>query len=294
MEPKLIDGLTRRAWLTRSAGLLALAAGGAAAARSESAKVAVSAAQKASILRFDNARAEMLALISVLGDLSGVPAPWWYTGYIYGVRPGEEPRKILRFEGCEINRFTRHSDAGFAQTARTITFFSDPRTEEVLEQWRNPYTGIEQAVKPNVLGGRGRMLWTDLGLIPQFGSALEAEAALKLKPQPLEVRWQPYGRWIWVRHDRVYPPGLPQPLGESSTTLVERKWLSGRQRNSLPGHFSSSYLAPWPAWMAMRDQPGHVLWHADGLKLDRVEQLPAAFLARARRLYPQQLEVPAG
>ena len=49
-----------------------------------------------------------------------------------------------------------------------------------------------------------------------------------------------------------------------------------------------------PAMAAGRgtaEQPGHTIWHADGLKLSRVEELPSAFLDRVRRLHPQQLDL---
>lgn len=245
----------------------------------------------AKALEFPTRREAMLKLIAVLGDLNGRQAPWWYTGYIYGLRPGEEPRKLVRFEGTEINLFTPGAGGTFSQTARTTTFFSDPESEQILDTWINPYNGKSQVVKANLLGGGGRLLWSDEGLLPQFGASALGGASSALKPTPLSVRFVSYDRWVWVRNDRVYPPGLPQPLGESSTTLVQLRDLQNRRLSNIPGTFSSTYMARWPTWMGMQGEAGHVIWHADGIKLRTTDDLPAAFLDRVRRLHPKQLIV---
>ncbi len=73
--------------------------------------------------------------------------------------------------------------------------------------------------------------------------------------------------------------------------LVERRDLENRRLKSVPALFSSTYMAPWLGWMGMQGQPGHTIWHADGIKLASVEELPEAYLERIRRLHPGQLEV---
>jgi hypothetical protein len=282
--------VSRRDLLTHSAlGALALG-GGIAPPALGALRVAAAGRRDDEAPRFASAREEMRAVIRVQGDLTGRAAPWWYTGYIYGMRPGEAPRKLVRFEGCEINVFAPQPDGSFVQTGRTTTFFQDPDSGAFLEQWDNPYTGERVAVRANILGGRGgRSIWSDAGIEPRFGMGGEAAGQAAVEPQKLHVRWTVYGSWVWMRHDRVYPPGLPQPLAESSSSLVARRDLLERRSSSAPALFSSTYMAPWPAWMLMQGQPGHVIWHADGLKLRAIEELPAGYLERARRLHPEQL-----
>ena len=55
--------------------------------------------------------------------------------------------------------------------------------------------------------------------------------------------------------------------------------------------FSSTFIAPWPTWMGMAGQPGHVMWHAEGVKLPDIEALPGPFYARMARDFPQRLRV---
>jgi hypothetical protein len=241
-------------------------------------------------LRFASPLAQMLAVIRVTGDLAGTATPWWYTGYIYGMRPGEEPRKLVRFEGCEIYRFFRQAEGRFLQRARTTTFFHDLASGKVLERWTNPYTGATVDVGTNLLGDGGRMVWEDGRLEPQFRTP-DGRALPSGGPQPLSVSWTPYGDRVWMRHDRVYPPGLPQPIGESSAMLVQRADLDNGKLTAVPALFSSTYIARWLGWMGMKDQPGHTIWHADGVKLRDVEALPEEYLERVRRLHPRQLAV---
>ncbi len=57
----------------------------------------------------------------------------------------------------------------------------------------------------------------------------------------------------------------------------------------VPAGFSSTYFAPWPKWMEMTGQPGHVIWHADGVKLESVEDLPEGFHQRMQAQFPERL-----
>lgn len=236
---------------------------------------------------FSDPQQNLEAVVRVMGDTRDRLAPWWYTGHIYGVRPGEAPAPLVRFEGAEINFFVRQSDGSFRQTGTTTTFYQDIASGVVLQEFRNPYTGKTNAVRPNKLGGSGYVSWSTAGIEPVW------RAFGKLQPKPLEVQWTAFGDLVWMRHDRVFPAAMPQPIHEASTSIVKRRELLNRRLGSCPAQFSSSYIARWPAWMEMGDTPGHVVWHADGLKLPNIEALPRAYLQRVRAEMPQQLDVPA-
>ncbi len=273
-----MDPLSRRS-------MLALAAAGAVAPSLAPAAAGTkrAAGPKSEPVRFAGAREELDAFVRVMGHRGGQLSPWWYTGYIYGVRPGEEPRKLVRFEGCEAYRFRRREDGAWVQTARTLTFFQDVETGAVLERFDNPYTGQAVDVRVNLLGGNGQVV------LSEAGATLEFKGRPPLGPLPHRTSWTPYGGWVWMRTDRPYPPGLPQPIAESSAMLVERRHLADTKSDSIPALFSSSYLAPWLAWMQMPGAPGHTMWHADGVKIGSLDELPDAYRERAERLHPGHL-----
>lgn len=259
--------------------------GGALAGSLASTKAA--SAPPAAPVKFASARDEWMTVMRVQGNADGSISPWWYTGFIYGVRANEAPKALVRFEGCEMYRFTPKPDGSFAQTGRTTTFFQDIDSGEVLDTWLNPYTGKTVKVQANLLGGAAKMIWSDAGQQPVWPDKPRPA------PTPHRIFWTEYGDHVWMRHDRVYPPGVPQPIGESSSTLVARSDLASKA-SSIPALFSSSYIAPWPRWMQMTDNSGHVMWHADGIKLTAIEDLPKPYLDRVRREHPNQLDPPVG
>jgi Protein of unknown function (DUF1838) len=250
------------------------------------ADASIAAPHAATPVTFASSQDALEALVRVMGDTRDQQAPWWYTGTILGVRPGEPPTPLMRFEGAEINFFMRQTDDSFRQSGTTTTFFRDLRNGNVLNEFANPYTGQMNAVRPNKLGGSNSYMWWRTNSIQAFFAGFPPA-----DEQPLIVHWTAHRDLVWMRHDRVFPPGMPQPIFEASTSIVRRKDLLNRRLGACPAQFSSTYIAPWPRWMEMGDAPGHVVWHADGLKLQNVAALPTDYLERMRQLYPEQLTV---
>jgi hypothetical protein len=227
----------------------------------------------------------LTAMLRIQGRLDGRDAPWWYFGRIYGVVGDASPRLLVRFEGLEIMRLTPAGSGEYAATGVTTSFFQDPVTRAVLTRFANPYTGKTNEVTPNLIGGTARPVtyYSERGARP----ARVDPARWSYDGQHLD--WQFHGDTVWLAHDRVYPPGLPQPMGESSVARAKVADLHDPGRDFVPAGFSSTYFAPWPKWMDMQGQPGHVIWHADGVKLEAVAGLPAAFLERMRAQFPERL-----
>jgi hypothetical protein len=268
-------GGDRRGFILGSIGALLLAADARAAPAGVPAPLA-----------FRRPEDELEAMLRLQGRLDGQDAPWWYFGRIYGVVGESAPRLLVRFEGLEIMRLTPAGPAEFAATGVTTSFFQDPRTKAVLETFANPYTGKTNTVTPNKLGGTAA---------PVVFYSIRGVRPGRVKPEDwrydgLHLTWDVYGDTVWLSHDRVYPPGRPEPMGESSVGRAKLADLQDRSRAYVPAGFSSTYFAPWPKWLEMTGRPGHVIWHADGVKLESVADLPPAFRERMERLHPERLK----
>jgi len=225
------------------------------------------------------------AKLRMQGRLDERDAPWWYFGRIYGIVGETAPRLLVRFEGLEIPRFTKTLEGQYAASGVTTSFFQDPYTKQVLQEFKNPYTGKTNAVSPNMLGGTADpvVFHSIRGTRP----ARVAEADWTYGSG--HDVWDFHDEHVWISHDRVYPPGIPQPMGESSVGRARLEDLLDTSRAYCPAGFSSTYFAPWPRWMEMAGQPGHVVWHADGVKLDGIDALPRDFRERMEKLYPDRL-----
>lgn len=229
------------------------------------------------------------ALLRMQGRLDGKDAPWWYFGRIYGLLPGQAPVPLVRFEGLEIPLLTPTGDGEYAATGVTTSFFLDWSSKERLDRFANPVSGRVNTVQPNLIGGvpgRPAAYYSVRGARPG------RVAAADWKPEGLRLSFDFYGDTVWLSNDRSYPPGLPQPMGESSVSRARTTELFNPDLDFVPASFSSTYFAPWPAWMEMQGQPGFVVWHADGLKLPSVEQLPPRFRGWMEQGYGERLKAP--
>ncbi len=233
----------------------------------------------------------LTALLRMQGRLDGRDAPWWYFGRIYGVVGESAPRLLVRFEGLEIMRLTRVGEQEYAATGVTTSFFQDAHSKEVLTAFANPYTGKTNAVMPNLIGGTSSpvVYYSTRGVRPARVAAGDWEY------DGLRFTLDFHADMVWLSHDRVYPPGIPQPMAESSVARASTADLHALDRAFVPAGFSSTYFAPWPKWMDMAGRPGHVIWHADGVKLESVAALPEPFRKRMQAQFPERLRaLPVG
>jgi hypothetical protein len=144
-------------------------------------------------------------------------------------------------------------------------------------------------VAPNRIGGDGKRafaFYTPAGVRFARSGALAGDGA------GLRLGWSFHGDTAYLSHERDFPPGLPQPLLESSCTRARIADLRDGRRAFVPAAFSSTYVNRWPRWMDMSGQPGHSVWHADGLKFESTRDLPAEFLQRMQTQFPERLSAP--
>jgi hypothetical protein len=228
-------------------------------------------------------------LVRVQARLDGRDTPWWYFGRIYGVVPNEPPKLLFRFEGLEIPRFTRIGEDEYAVTGVTTSFFCDSQTREVLKTFANPYTSEANPVAVNRIGGQDNRAFAFYGLA---GVRFARDPAVPAPPGGLRLTWDFHGETAYMSHDREFPPGLPQPICESSVTRARIADLRDTGRPFVPAAFSSTHVSPWPQWMNMGGRPGHVVWHADGIKFESASELPAEFLRLMRSQFPDRLSAP--
>ncbi|WP_446831092.1 DUF1838 family protein [Candidatus Foliamicus sp.] len=209
-------------------------------------------------------------------------SPWWYMGRIYAQIGESEPRHILDLEGTEIYWARPLGDGQFSISSRTLTFFKDPATGEMLDEFANPYTGENIPVRPNILGGRDGARYSNEGMT--FSERIDPSGQLRR----WNWQWTHSGRHVWLMASRGMQH-MPQPWLEAFTMFCLADDFADSSISSLRSSFSSTYFSPWLHWMGMEGREGHLIWHSSGCKLESVDEVSEAYRERADRLFPGKL-----
>lgn len=208
--------------------------------------------------------------------------PWYYTGRIYAVREGQAPQHLFNLEGTEIYWVRRDGPSAWTTHSSTLTFYRDAQAGEYFDSYRNPLNGKTLPVRPNVLRSGKPTTFT-----------LQGQGLVGGDPAPWLVESHQNGDDLWIVTSRALR-NAPQPWIEVQTMMGKASQLVDPENSCPPAMFSSSYLAPWLAWMEMGAAPGHLLWHSSGRKLASIDEIPAGYMQRARRLQPGHFDAPAG
>ena len=222
------------------------------------------------------------AWMRMQNSLEEQDSPWWYMGRIYAQVGEAEPRHILDLEGTEIYWARPLENGEYSISSRTLTFFKNPGSDEMLDEFTNPYTGETLPVLPNQLGGRDGARYTHEGLV--FSE--------KIDPSGTTLRWNwewtASGRHVWMMASRGLT-NMPQPWMEAFTMFCLAEDFADPSIKSLRSSFSSAYFSPWLRWMGMTGQPGHLIWHSSGCKLNSVDEVSDGYRERAESLFPGKL-----
>lgn len=275
------DSFSRRNLLT-GAIVLGLGASGCASLPTVAGAGSGPGGAKGELPDFNDPAVNLKQIVRVQGSLKEEDVPWWFTGVIFGVRgDGETPRPLVRFEGMEIYWY-KHEPDGYTLGGSTVTFFRDYETNEFINEFKNPYTGKVEPVKPAVQGGRVGFHYGVNGIKP---AALKAQTPDK----PLKLQWHALRDYVWMQNQTVYPPNMPPFHGQRQSMFVPRDKFLDDSIVALPTAFSSTVFMIWLKWMGMQGQPGHTIWHASGVKLRTIEDLPREYLDRARAEHGDRL-----
>ncbi len=233
-------------------------------------------------LDLDNPEDALEAAIRLRGWLDASDALWGFRCRVFAVQPGRAPVALFDATGAEIYQYRRQDDGTWLCGGHTLSWFTRPGTDEVLESWTNPVSGRDGPVVENVLVSPGYR-YTTTG---KHGLGRPLPAG---KP-PISRHWRREGDRLVYEASRDFPPQLPQPVLEySHLSASAAEVLAGDGRGVAEATFSTVYLAPWFAWMGMEGIEGHMMWHGTGRKLASLQDMPAFWRAGAEAAWPEFL-----
>ncbi len=206
----------------------------------------------------------------------------WYNWIAFIVAEGRAPFPLMRFEGIEYSYYRRVAPMEYRIHAHNLSYGRDLRTGAFLYEIENPLTGRTLKVEPAVL-------LTDPGTLasPKGFRNLNSDGRTWVQPYRM---FRIEGDLIKLDSVRTAPPDMPTVHIENSCQWVSRRQFDNPTINSLPVEFAGVYMFPFLKWLEMGDRRGHMYGMFDGRKVRGPSELPAEFLSRTERQFPELLQ----
>ena len=97
---------------------------------------------KGPYLDLSTGKGNQLAYARIQGDLDfGKPKYFWFKGYLMGVEPHKKVVDLMGTSGFGVIRLAPGPDGSIRRMCREIIVYTDLRSGEVLDEWKNPLSG---------------------------------------------------------------------------------------------------------------------------------------------------------
>ena len=224
----------------------------------------------------------------------GVTRYGMWEGRMYSRIPGEKDRHIFDVVGINTRQCERHKDPvrgeGYRSVSREIMVYLDPATGEIIDQWKNPWTG-ETVEVIHVANDPVNMR------APSF--------ALDATGKPARVTLRQYGDLLVA--SREVPLFYENPLAGAYQDYIGGKYHAMEIFNTF--YSAADFLAPkgprispsrlaWQRvsgllpWMRMGDRPGVMIFNATGFSTFDRAQISPKLMQILQTRYPEYLTPP--
>jgi len=223
--------------------------------------------------------------------IDGEPVTYGWRGYAFSRVEGEADRKLFNVEGMNIRQCVTVNDPekgeGFRLITREILLYLDPKTNEVLRTWTNPWTGANIQVlhvandpvnQPPIFpvnGGREFSMpyqiegdnWWVTSTVPLFYS------------NPLGGDYQKYVGGTYHATEMFNFFGDLESLtsDKDGTADIRVGWVR---------------ISNWLPWMEMGGRQGLIYMHTAGQKLSGYDALPDIMKDEIAKNYPEYNQPP--
>lgn len=207
----------------------------------------------------------------------------WYFFTMFIVAEGKTVAPIVRYEGIEFSHHRRIGENLFEVHGHNTSYPRDVYTSEFIDELVNPITGKTHGVTPTILTEDPGMVYGLGGKRPLDRAGAEFTETYSL--------FRVEDDMIKQEEIRVPPDNWFTPFIETSHNWTPRAMFEDESITRLPMGTSGGYVFPYPPWLEMEDNPGHMFATWSGKKLDGVHQLPASYFEKIERDNPELLVV---
>jgi Protein of unknown function (DUF1838) len=208
-------------------------------------------------------------------------------GQVYGLLNAKDlplnefGRKIYSYEGGGVRKARLLPDGSVQSVSRGWLFYTDPVTDEYITSFVNPYTN-ESVEVPVFRAGISGDTATING--PKTSANFTMESTVYGRPPQLEYKF--FGDRAWISRyafTRWQPRGQPNKRIEMTLDVWDcaRGDVFNARKSYIPSRSTWTSQTEFQTWLKMpADIGGHQLWRADGVRVNRIADLPERFVAR--------------
>lgn len=217
-----------------------------------------------------------------------------WEGRLYSRTPGERDRHIFDVLGINTRQCAQLRDPqrgpGFRSVSREIMVYLDPATDDLIDQWKNPWTGetvkvIHVANDP--VNMRQPVFAIDEGGKParvelrQYGATLVSSSEVPLfYTNPLTGEYQDY------------VGGKYHAMEIFNTLYAAEDFIGSTRPRTGESKIVWQRVSGWLPWMRMGDRPGLMIFNATGFSTFERKKIPPRLMQVLTTRYPEYLTPP--
>jgi hypothetical protein len=214
-------------------------------------------------------RGNQLAYARLQSDIDfGKQKYFWFKGYVMGHRPMKRVQDLIGAQGFGVIRLNEREDGVIERICREIILYTDLRSNEVLEEWKNPFTQ-ETVPVVHVANDPYNYLIEEYFPAPPLNDVLTQK---KAPPRvPFILPWVQNGEWLDMEmHIHLAYPNPLQPdewpressgkvaqVSEMFAHHVKASDMQDPKVTSLDYRGVWNRITPWLPWMLMGQAEGN-------------------------------------
>jgi hypothetical protein len=243
---------------------------------------------------FTRPRDNLVAWMKLHTRLDDGGVHYWYRARLDVARPGQAIATLCGYDTMYRLNVRRTGADVYEVTRWEVSFYTDARTNRVIDTLDNPFNG--RTVAPfHIKEGPVTTIYST------NRPRLVGSDAIGTGERPFLLDWTVVGDDVWtsnevfVRYRNRLQPG-EWPLESSGEMLTFSNIstvrgliseLTDPARATVPCRYSYQATSVWLPWMLMGQVPGNLIWRAQAAKLDDPATIPTDSLATFKRLHPE-------
>ncbi len=259
---------------------------------------------KGPYLDLTTGKGNQLAYARLQGDIDyGKNKYFWFKGYVMAVEPNKKIVDLMGASGFGSIRLAEGPNGAIRRMCREIILYTDLRSGEVLDEWKNPLSG-ETVKAVHVANDPFNYLIEDHFPQPPSFGGLNKEAPPKI---PFVLPWFQHGDQLAMEiHIHLAYPSALQPdkwpresagpiaqVSEFFTHHLSVAEMQNPKMTALEYHGQWGRVTPWLPWLLLGMRPGHMQYacfQGTTQTLDRY--LSKQVLDYAQKNYPTYFQAP--